>query len=138
MKTINGKSLIRHALTAMKQSYAPYSRFRVGAAVLTGDGTVFTGCNVENASYGLTTCAERVAIQTAVACGCRTIQALAVVASGNSSPTPCGACRQVLAEFATPETPVFMASVQQPRVISTSTLGNLLPLQFDLPTTRKE
>jgi len=90
--------LVRAARTARAAAYAPYSRYRVGAAVLTATGRIFTGCNIENASYGLTVCAERVATWSAVAAGETTI--LAVAVATHNGATPCGACRQVLAEFA--------------------------------------
>ncbi len=96
------EKLLTAAREAMANAYAPYSRFHVGAALITEDGAVFTGCNVENASYGLTNCAERTAIFTAVnaAAGKKLrIRALAVVNSANIACSPCGACRQVLAEF---------------------------------------
>src|SRR5881296_2781589 len=92
------RKLIAAAKTAQRRAHAPYSKFRVGAALLTKSGKVYTGCNVENASYGLTICAERVALAKAVSEGHRKFKAIAVVApSGGLS--PCGACRQVLAEF---------------------------------------
>jgi len=91
--------LVRAAAQARRNAYAPYSRFRVGAAVLTQDGSVFTGANVENASYGLSHCAERVAIHKAVSEGHRTITTVAVVVVGEEPAMPCGACRQVMAEF---------------------------------------
>lgn len=91
--------LARAAEEARRNAYAPYSRFRVGAAVLTEDGAVFTGANVENASYGLSHCAERVAIHKAVSEGHRRITTVAVVVAGNEPAMPCGACRQVMAEF---------------------------------------
>lgn len=92
--------LVRAAWEARRHAYAPYSRFAVGAAVMTDDGQVFSGCNVENAVYGATLCAERVAVGQAVASGRRRLVAVAVVAESPSPTTPCGTCRQVLTEFA--------------------------------------
>lgn len=93
-------TLLGAAREAAGRAYAPYSGFPVGAAALTADGTVVTGCNVENASYGLTVCAERVAVWAAAAAGHRAVAAVAVVAPKAGGTTPCGACRQVLNEFA--------------------------------------
>ena len=98
---------MRKAVEARKLAYAPYSHFRVGAALLAKDGRIFTGCNVENASYGLTVCAERVALFKAVSEGAREFLAIAV-ACGEGPCAPCGACRQVLYEFA-PDLLVIMA-----------------------------
>jgi cytidine deaminase len=99
--TLIRQKLFRQARAAMKHAYAPYSHFHVGAAILLGDGRVFTGCNVENASYGLTICAERSAVFAAVAASARKpeIVAVAVVNQRGVPCSPCGACRQVLAEF---------------------------------------
>lgn len=91
--------LVIAAWQARESAYAPYSRFAVGAAVMTHDGRIFTGCNVENLSYGLTMCAERVAIGAAVAAGARNFRMIAVVADTAVPISPCGACRQVMAEF---------------------------------------
>ncbi|NLM51528.1 MAG: cytidine deaminase [Firmicutes bacterium] len=93
------KRLLEAALKARTYAYAPYSQFAVGAAVLTSSGEIFSGCNVENASYGLTVCAERVAAFAAVASGSRELVAIALVADLPYPPLPCGACRQVLSEF---------------------------------------
>lgn len=91
--------LLMAAWQAREAAYAPYSNFAVGAALLSTDGAIFQGCNVENISYGLTNCAERVAIGAAVAAGVRAFLAVAVVADTTVPISPCGACRQVLAEF---------------------------------------
>lgn len=120
-------ALARAARAARRRAYAPYSRFRVGAAVRAG-GDIHSGCNVENASYGLTVCAERVAVATAVAAGARRIDAIAV-ASGTEEPTPpCGMCLQTLAEFAGPELPVRLVGARGGTV--DTTLGELLPRAF--------
>ncbi len=91
--------LIAAATAARLQAYAPYSNFQVGAALLAKDGRVFTGCNVENLSYGLTICAERNAVFAAVASGVREFEVIAIVADTREPISPCGACRQVMAEF---------------------------------------
>ncbi len=125
--------LVQAAVAARRRAYAPYSRFAVGAALLASDGRVFTGCNVENASYGLTVCAERVALFRAVAEGAREFVAIAV-ACGESPCSPCGACRQVLREFA-PDLTVLLADGEGKRWERT-TLSHLLPRSFgpsDLP-----
>jgi len=94
------EALLQRAAVAKKAAYAPYSDFRVGEALLTGDGSVYTGSNVENASFGLTTCAERTAVFAAVHDGHRELAAVAISSDGPHPVAPCGACRQVLAEFA--------------------------------------
>jgi cytidine deaminase len=96
---MNRESLLQAAIDARRNAHAPYSNFPVGAAIECSDGTVFTGCNVENLSFGLTMCAERVAVGAAVAAGHRDFLCVAVVAETNVPISPCGACRQVLAEF---------------------------------------
>lgn len=91
--------LVRRAREVMRNAYAPYSNFHVGAAIEAEDGTIHVGCNVENASYGLTICAERMAVGAAVAAGKRSLRRVAVVTAVEPPATPCGACRQLLAEF---------------------------------------
>lgn len=119
--------LVTAARAARRRAWAPYSRFRVGAAVRAG-GRVFEGANVENASYGLTVCAERAAVIAAVLAGERSLQAVAV-ASGTVPPTPpCGMCLQTLSEFARPSLPVTLVGARGARV--ETTLGALLPLAF--------
>ena len=119
--------IIRAARDVQERAYAPYSHFRVGAALLGEDGTVYTGCNVENASYGLTICAERNAIFHAVACGCRHFTALLITGDSKDLTAPCGACRQVMAEFSIPE----IILVRPDDSYETFTLQQLLPLNFD-------
>ncbi|MBD3168272.1 MAG: cytidine deaminase [candidate division Zixibacteria bacterium] len=104
------RELISAAREALENAYAPYSNFRVGAALLGGNGLIYSGCNVENASYGLTICAERNAIFKMISDGEREIKAIAVVVEGNRVVTPCGACRQVIREFARDDCPVICLS----------------------------
>jgi len=115
-------SLIAAAWRARDAAYAPYSKFPVGAAVLCEDGRLFTGANVENLSFGLTICAERVAIAGAVAAGVRRLERLAVVADTATPVSPCGACRQVMAEFGVSE--VLLANHSETLAF---TLEELLP-----------
>ena len=123
------RKLIAAAKTTQRHAHAPYSKFRVGAALLTKSGKVYTGVNVENASYGLTICAERVAITKAVSEGHRQFKAIAVVAA-SANLSPCGACRQVLAEFG--EMVVVCADSRNPRKIRLHLLSELLPHAFKL------
>lgn len=120
------RRLVRAARQARRRAYAPYSRFPVGAAVLAADGSIFAGGNVENASYGLTVCAERVAIHSAVAAGRRRLVAVAVV--GASGISPCGACRQVMDEFGVEA--VVLAPSRGPTAVVA--LRDLLPRPFAL------
>lgn len=120
------EALILAAVEARGRAYAPYSKFLVGAALLTSTGEIITGCNVENASYGLTICAERTAVFAAVAKGLTDFEAIAISLEGSGA--PCGACRQVLHEFA-PKLPVFMANPSGLEVRET-TLDQLLPDSF--------
>ncbi len=130
MPNIDVSRLLTAAALAARNSYSPYSKFPVGAALLTPQGDIFTGCNVENASFGLTNCAERTALFTAVARGYKDFVAIAVVANGSQVPYPCGACRQVLAEFCKPNTPVFVALADKLSEYEHLTLGDLLPKTF--------
>jgi cytidine deaminase len=123
------RKLIATAKAAQRNAHAPYSKFHVGAALLTKSGKVYTGVNIENASYGLTNCAERVAIGKAVSEGHRKFQAIACVAPSTSL-SPCGACRQVLAEFG--EMVVICADSRNTRRIRIHLLSELLPHAFKL------
>jgi len=127
MTDLAHEELVRAALDAQKRAYAPYSSFPVGAALRTASGKIYQGTNVENASFGLTICAERVAAAAAVAAGERDFAAIAVVSRGGV--TPCGACRQFLAEFA-PLLPIVTVDSQQPDRQATYRLDALLPEQF--------
>lgn len=131
MPAIDPVKLLNAAAATSKKAHAPYSKFFVGAALLTDDDQVITGCNVENASYGLTICAERNAIFAAVAQGKRKFKAVAIVADAQL-PYPCGACRQVLAEFCPPSTPVYIAPTRTLSKFKQTTLGELLPMTFRL------
>jgi cytidine deaminase len=129
MAKSNHKELVKAALDVRQRAYAKYSNFLVGAAVLAGDGKIYAGCNVENASFGLTICAERAAVFNAVAAGQRQFQRLALATAGGAA--PCGACLQVLAEFA-PELPVLLVEIDRPSEIVEVNLRDLLPARFVL------
>jgi cytidine deaminase len=129
MKT---EGLLAAAAKAAQKAHAPYSKYKVGAALLCADGEIFTGCNVENASYGLTMCAERTAVYAAITAGRRDFVAMAVVADGDSMPYPCGACRQVLAEFCREEFSVYIAKASALGEYEVVCLAALLPNQFKL------
>lgn len=122
------EELIEIARQYREHSYSPYSRFKVGAAVLTAGGKVYGGCNIENSAYGLTNCAERTAIFKAVSEGERELAALAVIADTDGSCSPCGACRQVMADFKIPR--IIMANLRGE--IKTVSLEELLPFAFEL------
>lgn len=124
------QSVLCAAQDAMKNAYAPYSGYSVGAAFRAEEGGVFVGANVENASYGLTICAERAALFASVSAGQKTFVMGAIVASGPSMPVPCGACRQVMAEFCSPEMPLYVALEGQLASAQVFTLGQLLPHSF--------
>lgn len=125
--------LLTHARNAREHAYAPYSHFHVGAALLTRDGRQFSGCNVENAAYGLCNCAERTALFAAIAAGCKAgdFEALAVIADTPEPVSPCGACRQVMSELCSPDMPVLMSNLRGD--IAQTTVATLLPGSFKLP-----
>ncbi|MCW0202510.1 MAG: cytidine deaminase [Rhodanobacter thiooxydans] len=125
--------LLALARSAREQAYAPYSNFPVGAALLTRDGRRFSGCNVENASYGLCNCAERTALFNAIAAGCRPgdFAAIAVVADTDDPVSPCGACRQVMAELCGDAMPVVLANLNGDT--RQTSVAALLPGSFRLP-----
>ena len=127
------EKLVELAKEAMARAYAPYSHFHVGAALLCADGTVYQGCNIENAAYGPSNCAERTAFFKAVSEGHRDFSAIALCGGPEgrieSVCTPCGVCRQVMAEFCGPDFRIYMAG---PEGFQTCTLGALLPFSFHL------
>ncbi len=124
---MNKEELIDVAKKARKNAYAPYSKFKVGAALLTKSGKVFTGCNVENSSFGASMCAERVAVFKAVSEGEREFEAIAVVTDTDDPAMPCGMCRQVLSEFSM-DIEVYAANLDGK--VKTTTLRELLPYAF--------
>jgi cytidine deaminase len=125
--------LITSAREAREKAYAPYSKYRVGAALVTKTGDVFIGCNVENATYGATICAERGAIMTMVAAGAKSPVVCVVVTGGAEPASPCGICRQVLAEFADDMLIVMVADGPRGKSVRRdATLASLLPLAFRL------
>lgn len=128
-------NLVERALMAKENAYAPYSKFKVGAALLSEDGQVFTGCNVENVSFGLTNCAERTAVFQAVSEGHRSFRAIALASDSEKIITPCGACRQVLLEFG-PDTKVIMANNKGE--YNVSTVGDLIPSGFNTEYLKEE
>lgn len=121
-------ALLAAAIEARRNAYAPYSQFMVGAAVRTADGSIYRGCNVENASYGLSCCAERNAIFAAVGAGHTAMEALCVAADTSRPVSPCGACRQVMAEFKIPK--IILANLQGEAAVYT--YEELLPYSFSL------
>ena len=138
MKDISPRSLekmLESAHLVRNRAYAPYSGFKVGASVLTKSNKIYAGCNVENASFGLTICAERNAIANAIACGEEEILALVIVSDAAKPAPPCGACRQVIAEFAD-DIPVILENLQGDRV--QIYLNDLLPYQFDLKKVQED
>ncbi|SDW14162.1 cytidine deaminase [Marininema mesophilum] len=122
------EQLVEEAKMARQRAYVPYSKFKVGAALLTAKGEVIQGCNVENASYGLANCAERTALFKAISDGETEFVTMAVVADTEEPVTPCGACRQVLVELCPPEMPVVLSNLANK--ISMTTVQELLPGAF--------
>ena len=127
MKQADYSQLITAARAARELAYAPYSKFAVGAAVLCSNGQIYSGCNIENASYGLTNCAERTAIFKAVSEGQRTFAAIAIIADTKKPCAPCGACRQVIAEFSIPV--ILLANIAGEELHLT--LAEILPYAFE-------
>ncbi|MBR2596671.1 MAG: cytidine deaminase [Solobacterium sp.] len=125
------EELIAEAFKAMENAYAPYSKYHVGAALLTTDGQIFWGANIENASYGATNCAERSAVFAAYSRGYRkdTIEALAIVSDGDRIAAPCGICRQVLSELLQGDTPIYLSNGKDE---TATNMTELLPMQFTM------
>jgi cytidine deaminase len=128
---INSLKLVQAAAQARLGSVSPYSKFKVGAALLTRSGEIIGGANVESASYGLTCCAERIALFKALTDGKKQFAAVAVVARCDGGPMPCGACRQLLREYA-PEAKVYIADSDDLKKVKTFTVRGLLPAAFVL------
>ncbi|WAM34609.1 cytidine deaminase [Caldicellulosiruptor morganii] len=124
------KNILNLAKEQQDKAYAPYSNFKVGAAVLTQSGEIYLGCNIENASYSLTICAERVALFKAISDGHRDIKAIFVIGPQNEPISPCGACRQVMLELAKDAT-IYLSNSDMSKIIETNT-KDLLPYGFDL------
>lgn len=120
------EELVKRACKARENAYAPYSNFKVGAAVLGTSGRIYSGCNIENAAYGLSNCAERTAVFTAISAGETGIAAIAVIADTPEPVVPCGACRQVMAEFNIEK--IILANIEGRQ--RTYTLAELLPFPF--------
>lgn len=134
LSEVDAAQLVAHALEARRRAWAPYSRYAVGAALLTADGSVIYGCNVENAAYPATICAERVALTAAIAQGQRRFVALAVATRDGGS--PCGACRQVLAELAPPAMPILISDAEGR--FRTTSVAALLPDSFSARSLTEE
>ncbi|KZP18777.1 cytidine deaminase [Athelia psychrophila] len=142
MSVPDRENLIKAAIEAKEGSYSPYSKFRVGAALLAADGTIIKGANIENASYGGTICAERTAFVKAVSEGTKSFVALAVVTDVKSAISPCGICRQVIREFCAPDMPILLVPADYPQPpkdgsvadgiggVKETSIGELLPDSF--------
>lgn len=125
---MNINLLIKMAIQSRDRAYAPYSKFKVGAAVLTEDSSIYTGCNIENSSYGATNCAERTAIFKAISEGHTNIKVIAVVGDKQSYLAPCGICRQVILEFATKDIKIILAKNLNDYIVKS--MEEILPLPF--------
>lgn len=129
------RELLGRALEIRERAYAPYSKYSVGAAILSGEDQIFCGCNIENASFGLTVCAERNAVAAMIAAGFTEIKAIAIALQGPGS--PCGACRQVLSEFGR-QFPVLIVDVGQSEIVQRLNFDELFPVAFQLPDTSSD
>ncbi|MFD1736592.1 cytidine deaminase [Bacillus salitolerans] len=125
---MNIDKLIVEAKEARERAYVPYSKFKVGAALLTKDGTVYKGCNIENAAYSMTNCAERTALFKAISEGDKDFEAIAVVADTDRPVPPCGACRQVISELCSKDTKVYLTNLKGD--VQEITVAELLPGAF--------
>jgi cytidine deaminase len=118
------------AVLALKNSYSPYSQFAVASCIYSEDDNYFTGVNVENAAFGLTICAESAAITAMVSAGFTSIKSMVILASNNALCTPCGACRQRILEFSTPDTRIYLCN--KTHILQTCSIQDLLPMAFTL------
>lgn len=125
---MNMEQLLKESKIAREKAYVPYSKFKVGAALLDNNGNVYHGCNIENAGYSMTNCAERTAFFKAVSEGVRDFKAIAIVADTPGPCSPCGACRQVMSEFCSPSMPVYLTNLNGD--VQETTVGELLPGAF--------
>ena len=131
------QALVNKAIEAREKAYAPYSKFKVGAAILTKDGTISPGCNIENASYGATICAERAAVANMVSSGHTDPVAIAICYNETEFALPCGICRQVLSEFANEKEDLIVLMAKLDGTYQETTLSNLLPGAFKLADGQK-
>lgn len=132
MDAKTAQTLVNKAIEAREKAYAPYSKFKVGAAIMTKDGTIFQGCNIENASYGATICAERVAVANMVSSGRTDPVAIAICYNETEFALPCGICRQVLSEFANQKEDLIVLMAKTDGTYEEAALSDLLPGAFKL------
>ena len=125
---MNKEQLLEQSKVAREFAYVPYSEFKVGAALLAQDGTVYNGCNIENSGYSMTNCAERTAFFKAISDGVKDFAAIAIVADTEGPCSPCGACRQVMSEFCAPDMPVYLTNLKGD--VLETTVAELLPGAF--------